>query len=382
MWSDVYMYWKYLVGFFFYSILLVLPIYVNIDTLASSITGTTNQVLHMAYFYYVINTLWNGFFLYKGLNPYYLIFYLILITLFGLLNPNHILTTVTSIKNIFFISLVFMILLKFIRIELLTTLFIFVLTILSQMALYSFSYQPSFWLLGVIALYMIGYKLFLTNPAIRMPTIPPWFAAPFIAIAAFIMTLAQTIYNLTTLEKTCIFLFVSGILLYLYVRTITKSYYGGQLLVNDPISLDQNTTFPITPTYHSSLSCWFYLTPSTKGEYNTILLYGEQLLISYNPEANSLRIRLKDDISYIERKILLQKWNHLAFVYDHGKIILFLNGEVIHSSEWSPPSFTSELLLGKVQGKICNLRYYTEALDVRFVESLYENFKRRNPPIV
>jgi hypothetical protein len=65
MWNDLSIYWKYLVGLFAYSILLVLPIYLNINTLASSITGTTNQLLHMAYLYYVLNILWNGYFLFN-----------------------------------------------------------------------------------------------------------------------------------------------------------------------------------------------------------------------------------------------------------------------------------------------------------------------------
>lgn len=376
MWNDLYTYWKYLVGLFVYTILLVLPIYLNINTLASSITGTTNQLLHMAYLYYVLNTLWNGYFLFRGVHFYYLVLYLVLILLYGIFNPYHLITTVVPMITVFFLTLVLMILLILFKIDILTTLFVFLLTISSQMCLYSFSYKPTFLVLGVIALYLIGYKLFfvpLTRPTINTNY--------FIAIIAFFQALGQSIYNMNTLEKNGLFLLFTGIFLYLYIRSISKNYYGGQLLINEPISLEQVNTFPIEPNYHSSLSCWFYLTPSKKTEYNTIMLYGDQLLVSYEGYINSLRIRLKNNISYIERKVLLQKWNHLAIVYENGKIILFLNGEVIHSSEWSPPSFTDELLIGKVQGKICNLRFYKDALSERFVQSLYGDFKNKNPPI-
>ncbi len=378
MLNDFYTHWKYIVGFLFYSILLVLPIYININKL-SSITITPTQI---AYFFYMLNILWNGYFLYNNVSIYFFIFYIILIIVFGIMNPFKLLTNFTPMIYTFFITLFMMILLKLFKLKIFTTLFIFMLTILSQMALYSFSEQPTFWLLGIILIYLIGYNIYSVNISIGIPTIPPYVIRFFVSIYTFIKSFILSIYNMNTIEKTGIFLLITGSILYLYIRTVAKSYYGGQILVNDPISLEENNTFTISPTYHSSLSCWVYLTPTTKTEANTIFLYGEQLLVSYEADVNSLRVRLKDDISYIERKPMLQKWNHIAFVYDHGRIVLFLNGEVIHSSEWSPPSFTNEILFGRIKGKICHVRYYNNALDERFIKSLYEDFKQKNPPIV
>jgi len=376
MWADILNHWKYLAGLFVYCFLLVLPIYFNINTLASSITTTSSQLVHWAWLYYVISTLGNSFFLYKSVHPYFIIVYLILIIIYGVWNPQKFLTTAIPMTPIFFITLFFMILLKLLKKDFLTMIFVVLLTITAQMALYSFVSKPTFMLLAVMALYAIGYTIFFKPvPAVSI-------SAASTRIQGVVQPVISFFYNFTTLEKSGIFLLVSGCFLYLYMRTISKNYYGGQILVNDPISLNQVITFPIEATYHSSMSCWVYLNPSTRTEKNTIFLYGDQLLVSYEADVNSLRIRLKDDISYIERKALLQKWNHIAFVYDHGRIVLFLNGEVIHSSEWSPPSFSNELLFGKLQGKICNVRYYKEALEERFIESLYEDFKHKNPPIV
>jgi hypothetical protein len=379
MWSDFYTHWKYIVGLLVYSILLALPIYNNISTLASSITNTTNQVLHMAYLYYAINTLWNGYFLYESVDPVYLLFYFALIIVYGIWNPYHLLTTVIPMTYTFFLTLLLMIVLNLFKKDFLATLFVFLLTITSQMALYSFSFKPTFLLLGVMALYLIGYYFYFQDTTITVPT---GALNPITDTLALGQTIGQRVNDLTTITKSGIFVLVAGSILYLYVRTISKNYYGGELLLNDPISLNQHTSFTIEPTYHSSLSCWFYLTPSTKTGYNTVMLYGNQLLVSYEANLNSLRVRLKDNISYIETKVLLQKWNHFAFIYDHGKIVLFLNGEVIHTSEWSPSSFTNELLFGSVQGEIAHVRYYKEAVDARFLESLYEDFKQKNPPIV
>jgi len=376
MWSDFYTHWKYIVGLLVYSILLVLPIYTNITTLASSITNTTNQVLHMAYFYYVINTLWNGFFLYRNVDLGYFFFYFPLIVIYGIWNPYHLLTTVIPMTYIFFITLLLMIALNLFKKDFLTVLFVFLLTVTSQMTLYSFSFKPTFLLLGVMSLYLIGYYLYFKDTTIAVPE------GATDSIIQIGERINQKVGGITTIEKNGFFVLVAGCFLYLYARTISKNYYGGELLVNNPISLNQPISFPIEPTYHSSLSCWVYLTPSTKTGYNTALLYGNQLLVSYEANLNSLRVRLKDNISYIETKVLLQKWNHFAFIYDHGKIVLFLNGEVIHTSEWTPSSFANELLFGSVQGEIAHVRYYKEAVDARFLESLYKDFKYKNPPIV
>jgi len=357
----------------------MLPIFVNRNTLSSAITDTSTTVLHMPYLYYVINTLWNGFILYKLVDRYYLILYLVLIIGFGILNPYQLLNTVVPMWNVFGITFLLMILLKLFQKDFIITLIIFLLTIVSQMCFYSFSYQPTFVFLGVMFLYIIGYALLFKKQ--KTDGVGKYAASPLIVTAAFGQTIFQSIYSLGTIQKSGIFLLISGMFLYLYTRTITKKYYGGDLLVNDPISLDKITPFTIKPTYHSTLSCWFYLTPTNSGE-NTLLFYGDQLLVTYDPDLNSLRIHLKDQISYVESKVLLQKWNHFAFVYENGKLIIFMNGDVIHTSEWSPPSFKKELLIGKIQGKMCHIRFYNKALDMRSIEGLYENFKNKNPPIV
>jgi hypothetical protein len=380
MWADVLNHWPYIVGLFIYCLLLVLPIYINIDALASSIIESKYDYLHLVYFYYGISTLCNAAFLYYAVNPYYLILYVVWVLLFGIFNPYTILTTVLPMFYIFLMACLVLIMLCLFKKDILTVLFVFLSTIVFYMALYSFSYAPKFLFLGILAVYSLALFLYF-KPSSASGT-GTALKTNFFKGLEFLKDFGLYFYNRSVIEKTGIFLLVTGMVLYLYIRDVSKSYYGGQFLVNEPISLDQITTFPIESTYHSSLSCWVYLAPSTDSEYNTIFLFGEKLLVSYEAAINSLRIRLKDDISFIERKILLQKWNHIVFVYDHGQIVLYLNGEVIHASEWSPDAFTNEILFGKIRGKVCHVRYYKNPLEDRFVKSLYDNFKEKNPPIV
>jgi hypothetical protein len=321
----------------------------------------------------------NIYFLCKAVALPKILFYIGFIIAFGILNPYEILTTVFPMMYSYYIVLLLMVLLILFKKDIITTIIVFFLTIAGQMTLFSFSVKPSYWIVATTAVYLIGYYLFFDQTPVSVSGIINRVRT---AITRPRTSPFQFIYNLTNLEKSGIFLVIAGILLFLYIRTASKEYYGGQLLVNVPISITEVRTFTIEPTFHSSLSCWVYLNPSTRTDNDTIFLYGDQLLVSYEADVNSLRIRLKDDISYIERKAMLQKWNHIAFVYDHGRIVVYLNGEVIHSSEWSPPSFTNELLFGRLQGKICHVRYYKEALEERAIETLYEYFKNKNPPIV
>lgn len=378
MWADVRRHSHYIIGLFIYCILLVLPIYINIDTISSAFSRTTNQILHLAIFYYVLSSLLNGLFLCKSVALPKIIFYVAFIILFGIFNPYEILTTVFPMIYTFFIVFLLMILLLLFKKDIITTIIVFFLTIAGQMTLFSFSIKPSFWMLATTLLYTLGYYYFFRES----PAGADGIVNRITTAVARVRPALQFLFDLTSLEKSGIFLLIAGIILFLYIRTVTKEYYGGQLLVNDPISLNEVRTFPIESTFHSSMSCWVYLNPSSRTDNDTVFLYGDQLLVSYEADVNSLRIRLNNDISYIERKALLQKWNHIAFVYDHGRIVLYLNGNVIHSSEWSPPSFTNEILFGRLQGKICHVRYYKEALEERFIESLYEDFKNKNPPIV
>jgi hypothetical protein len=75
----------------------------------------------------------------------------------------------------------------------------------------------------------------------------------------------------------------------------------------------------------------------------------------------------------------------MAMIYNGGTLDMFMNGELMYTTVWTPETFTKELLLGAnngIDGKICNVMYYDKVKERMFVNALYKDFKRKNPPIV
>jgi hypothetical protein len=114
------------------------------------------------------------------------------------------------------------------------------------------------------------------------------------------------------------------------------------------------------------------------------MLHGDNVLISYNGQQNKIQVRLKDD-EMVTRTVPLQKWNHMTFIYNNGIMDIFMNGKLIESETWVPHTLTNELLIGAnkgIHGDICNVLYYDKVMTHAFVQSLYHDFKKKNPPIV
>ena len=89
-----------------------------------------------------------------------------------------------------------------------------------------------------------------------------------------------------------------GVLFYFYARTISKSYYGGTLLLNHPQPLNHRISFPIKDKkqYEYTLSCWMFMNPEPGGyassatEYTNVLLYGNNVVMAYNASLNKIKV--------------------------------------------------------------------------------------------
>jgi hypothetical protein len=184
---------------------------------------------------------------------------------------------------------------------------------------------------------------------------------------------------------------------YIYIRSIMLEYYGGLLLLNLPISLS-NTSEVKLPNHGLniaySMSCWIYFDAvsaghrASTGEYTQVLLYREQLMITYNAAKNRIRFELKNAEEKAEfniDRVMLQKWNNLIFVYSpNGVIDLFWNGE-LHSSSNMVVNFTNnQLFVGAhsgIEGRICNILLFREALSPERIQGLYTHAMHQNPPV-
>jgi hypothetical protein len=224
---------------------------------------------------------------------------------------------------------------------------------------------------------------------------------------------------------------VGSLLMLLIVGILIAVYYyfpsvfnainiqGGKQLVNKPVytnsvySLGNYQQLNGTDAfdYQYAISFWFFLdanppnTSASSSKYTSLLNFGNKPNVLYNSELNTLRIVMyqrdlpitttnqltdfDDDgnrIIYTNDKVLLQKWNNLVINYSGGVLDIFLNGELVKSSVGVVPYYTIDnLTIGEtdgVNGGICNVVYFNQALTASNMYYLYNMAKHSTPPVL
>ena len=194
---------------------------------------------------------------------------------------------------------------------------------------------------------------------------------------------------------------------------------GGKQLVNKPVYTDKlyslgnyiqlNGSDNID--YQYAISFWTFIDgapPSTSAAYNkytSLLNFGYKPNVMYNAEKNTLIVITQekfinrtesnelfdlDDknkrIIYKNTNFLLQKWNNIIINYSGGTMDVFLNGELVSSAPNIIPYNTLDnLTIGEdngIKGGICNVIYYTHALDSMAIKGLYNQSKSLDPPVI
>jgi hypothetical protein len=234
------------------------------------------------------------------------------------------------------------------------------------------------------------------------------FMIAFIGIMAYIMKRAPTSVGNAMKQPSKItnkeIVLISGeilfVLTYIYIRSITKKVYTkhGQIIVNNPVSLNDVTVVKVNETinYDYGLSFWVYINPMNPSsspqatEYTTILSYGDAPRITYNGSLNIMKIGIKTESrmkSVDEIKSLpLQKWNHIVLNYLNGTCDVFVNGE-LHTSKPNiiPVKGETTFEIGSVdgiEGKLCNVIFFKENLTGATIKELYNEFSYKNPPTI
>ena len=188
--------------------------------------------------------------------------------------------------------------------------------------------------------------------------------------------------------------------------------------------------------YQYAISFWFFITSdpsqSAYNEYKSLMNYGNKPEVLYRSADNSLLITMQkngplnqpekpeieediniitnNDVSnlkniqedddemegiegihqnsrilYKREKIQLQRWNHVMINYVNGTLDIFYNGELVKTAiELVPYMTLDSLTVGSnqgVQGDICNVVYYKNALTLDNINTIYEKVKNKNPPI-
>lgn len=394
---NVRLYWKYLVLLLVFAIVVNIPLFIYLDDIVSSITdffSIQDSGNNSGYLIYAMMILIQIPLVMKATQMIlFKLMYTAMAIFVAVMNPYSFLTTP---YNPWYLALLTCILFSFLKVAhvLIQLLILILLLAISTNEFLSFLYKPSFTFLAFLLFYMFGYGLFfitLTPERFRpLFTFFNWIKNNIVYVWDILVYYVMMILRLPSAFLGAIIAILGFALIHLYIRTISKQTYGGNVLVHKPIPLDKISSYKVPVNYHYTLSFWFYLYPSAPSysqsstEYTTMMLHGDSVLIAYNGQVNKIEVKLKGD-KMVEAEVPLQKWNHMALIYTNGIMDTFMNGTLIQTETWAPHTLTKELIIGAnngIHGNICSVMYYDNVKSHAFVQSLYKEFKHLNPPIV
>ena len=277
-------------------------------------------------------------------------------------------------------------------------------------------------ILIIIIIFGLIYKIFLSNnyvqtsPIMRLLT-QIFFYIPCILVGIVDFIVAIYYAETTRATKSEIVLLLLSILLivvyllYIFVLPMIENKFivqGGKVLLDEPKSLssqlvlsDYMTLNNIDPTtvdmtghydYNYGLSLWVYLDSAIQDleTFIPILDYGGKPTILYNGQTNTLMITesIKDNndnkIIYTMKDVLLQKWNNIIINYSGGTLDIFYNGELLKSEKNIVPYMSLDTLTvgsnNGLNGGICNVLYFKNALSANQIYYLYNSVKNKTPP--
>ena len=206
-------------------------------------------------------------------------------------------------------------------------------------------------------------------------------------------------------------LFAEGIVIvaYVFYGAIKNYMYNiairdGKQLLRDPIRMSPSKTIGTFDELHKvsskrgafqydySISAWFYINPdSSKDSYLTILNYGNKPHVEYNQASNRLRIQMLDGKKklktiYLTNNIPLQRWNHIVINYSGNTIDIFMNNTLVATKPNIVPYMSYDTIVtgssDNIDGKICNVIYFTKTLSKNAINYMYLMYTGINPPIL
>ena len=197
------------------------------------------------------------------------------------------------------------------------------------------------------------------------------------------------------------------------VNTTKSSFklFNYDLSLSDP---SNNATQVITHSYNYALSCWIFIDANSTANnqsdaFHSLINYGGKPNVQYRGSDNQMIITIeKTDVSgnptlyegkkydlddngnfiiYRNTNVLLQKWNNIVINYNSGILDIFMNGKLQQSFNGGSIPYMSldNITIGEkngLHGGICNVVYFSDALNIKQVYYLYTSVKDLNPPIL
>jgi len=169
---------------------------------------------------------------------------------------------------------------------------------------------------------------------------------------------------------------------------VTLNKYSSDMTIADDSENNSHNTY----NYKYGLSFWIYLDSSNKSKidkYISLLNYGNKPQILYNAFKNTLQVTMLDNVETSKvivelPKIFLQKWNNIIINYNGGTLDIFYNGKLLKSAINIIPLMSYDALtIGQengINGKICNITYFNDAINIKQIYYLYNLLKNETPP--
>jgi hypothetical protein len=149
--------------------------------------------------------------------------------------------------------------------------------------------------------------------------------------------------------------------------------------------------------YHYSISCWVFFNTIECTKKQTILTFGLKPSLYYNPEKGELIVEVKDKnviknkfnrptTIYKTNNILFQRWNHIVMNYNYGRFDMFINNNLVTTTNFVPYMSSQEMLIvgssdNDNVGGVCNMKYYNIPLSASKINSIYKTFHNKSTPI-
>ena len=149
--------------------------------------------------------------------------------------------------------------------------------------------------------------------------------------------------------------------------------------------------------YHYSLSFWVFFNTIESTKKQTILTFGLKPSLYYNPEKGELIVEVKDKkvtrnkfnkptTIYKTNNILFQRWNHIVMNYNYGTFDMFINNNLVTTTNFVPYMSPQEMLIvgssdNDNVGGVCNMKYYNIPLSASKINSIYKTFHSKSTPI-
>jgi len=233
----------------------------------------------------------------------------------------------------------------------------------------------------------------------------------FFAIPCLFISFAEYIYKEYKITPSPTFVLIGIqlllITLYIIMPNFQKIFndlilHDGQDLVTEQVSLDSTVTLDVDTksfqnkkddegrtNYNYALSSWVYLMDSRGSNYEkTIINYGNKPIIQFNDKTNTLFIKcdVLDDNGgkvvkelYKTSSIPLQRWNNFVFNFSGGTLDIFINGELVSSTQGVIPGdyikYDDSVIIGDengVNGSITDVTYYSHELSKTSITNIYK----------